>query len=41
MTTWMARFASGVPSGGKTLASCNVASIAMEAPTGADAVRPI
>src|SRR6476619_798847 len=36
----MTLFASGVPSGGRMPASCNVANKAMEAPTGPDGARP-
>jgi len=36
MTIWMIRFASRVPSGGKTSASCNVARTAIDAPIGPD-----
>src|SRR6267143_7126737 len=38
MTDLMIRFASGVPSGGSTSASCNIASTAIDAPTGPDGV---
>src|SRR5687767_12221040 len=40
MTLWTTRFASGLPSGGSTAASCSVAKSAIEAPTGPDGVRP-